>query len=122
MSERDEKRDYFIIRGKADADDYDDIVAAVAVKNGVGGIAADARLTVPMLSLLCRRHGLRHQVIGGAFALDSETFIRGAGGIALEGIREMLGAEPSAEVVLYTYGLLVALAAQLTSDDRWELI
>ena len=121
INERDQKRDYFIIRGKAEGDDYSDIVAAVTVKDGKGGLAADERLTVPMLSLLCRRHKLRHEVLGGAFDISSASFIRGDGGMDLAALRESLDADPSAEIVLYTYGLLVALAKQATANQRWDL-
>ena len=120
MKEQDVQRASVTIRAKASGDDLEDIVAVVVAKDGEGGIAADGRLTVPMLSYLCRRHGIRAVVYGGAVATDSSTFVRGDGGQSLESLRESLGVPDDAEMVLYTFGLLSEIAKSTTSNHRWD--
>lgn len=107
LRERDEKHTGFTVRGKAEDDNFEDIVAAVPTC-GDGAIAADRRLTVPMLAALCLRHKLRPRVSRGIFAFDHKTFCEG-GGVAFEALYG------GAAFVLYTYGLLLALAAEVSN-------
>ncbi|WP_394834905.1 hypothetical protein LVJ94_51245 [Pendulispora rubella] len=121
MRERQETKGQFTIFGKDD-DDFSDIVAAVVVKDGKGGIAGEARLTVPMLAILRQRHQLPTAgVLGGEFDIDKNIFTRGTERGSLEALRDLLKAEGSAPIVFYTHALLKGLAYELTDDQRWEL-
>ncbi|WP_394845483.1 hypothetical protein LZC95_51685 [Pendulispora brunnea] len=121
MRERQETKGQYTIHGKED-DDFSDIVAAVVAKDGQGGIAGEARLTVAMLAVLRQRHQLPNAgVLGGEFDIDKGTFTRGTERGSLEAIRSLLKADASAPIVFYTQALLKGLANELTEDQRWEL-
>jgi len=121
MRERQETKGQYTIHGKED-DDFSDIVAAVVAKDGKGGIAGEARLTVAMLAILRQRHQLPTAgVLGGEFDIDRNQFTRGTERGSLDAIRNLLGADGSAPIVFYTYALLKGLANELTDDQRWQL-